>query len=72
MSSASGGFLFKAGGHIWTSHHVIAGAQRVRVVLFNASKHDAEVVRVMSAPPWLCEARGDLESPCSLTSSSCA
>jgi hypothetical protein len=44
--SSGSGFLFEPRGYILTNYHVIAGAQRIGVVLFNASKHEAEVVAV--------------------------
>ena len=44
--SSGSGFLIEANGYILTNHHVIAGARSVGVVLFNASKHEAEVVAV--------------------------
>ena len=44
--SGGSGFLIEPSGYILTNHHVVAGAQRVSVILSNASKRDAEVVAV--------------------------
>ena len=44
--SSGTGFLIEPDGYILTNHHVIAGAQRIGVVLSNASKHPAEVVAI--------------------------
>ena len=44
--SGGSGFLIEPSGYILTNHHVVAGAQRVGVILSNASKRDAEVVAV--------------------------
>jgi S1-C subfamily serine protease len=44
--SSGSGFLIEPKGYILTNHHVIAGAQRVGVVLSASSKHEAEVVAV--------------------------
>ena len=38
------GFLIEPGGYILTNYHVVAGAQRVGVVLHNAVKHEAAIV----------------------------
>jgi S1-C subfamily serine protease len=43
---SSSAIIIDPGGYILTNYHVIAGAQRVGVVLPNASKHDAEVITV--------------------------
>ena len=44
--SSGTGFLIERDGYILTNHHVIAGAQRIGVVLSNASKYPAEVVAI--------------------------
>jgi S1-C subfamily serine protease len=38
------GFIIEPSGYILTNCHNVASAQWVKVVLYNASKHDAEVV----------------------------
>ena len=44
-NSLGSGFVLRADGYLATNHHVIEGADRIRVRLFNGNEYEAEVVQ---------------------------